>query len=103
MKKRIKKITLPIFEKEEIVRKKITFTGKVKRVGFRNEVILICNHVGVVGFIYNTKTGVNGELEGTEKQIDYVISHLKNIPRFIIKDIVCESVSIINEKKFYKK
>lgn len=103
MKKRINKITLPNFENDDIIRKRLTFYGKVKRVSFRNEVLLISRYLGIVGFVYNGKDHVIAELEGTLEQINYIIDHLKSVPRFTIRGINYLDVDVVNEKTFYKK
>lgn len=102
-KNRINKIDLPKFKESQFVRKRYTFIGKVKRVGFRNETLLIARYVGVVGFVYNTRIGVVAEVEGTLEQINYVLSHLISITRFTIEKISEEEVPLVSEKRYYKK
>ncbi len=103
MKKRINKIKVPQFPKKEITRKRFTFEGRVKKVGFRNEILLISRHLGVSGFVYNTKFGVIAEIEGKSDQLAFIIEHLESIDRFIINNISSEKIALKKEKKFYKK
>lgn len=103
MKKRIAKIKLPNFKKEANIRVAITFIGKVKRVAFRNEVLLLAQRLGLVGFVENKKVGVVVEAEGYPSKINYLIAHLKTIPRFIIATIIIKKLNLKGEKTFHKK
>lgn len=103
MKKRIDKIVIPKFQKAEIVRKEYFFEGKVKRLAFRNEVLLVSRRINLAGFVSNVRKGVIAEFEGTKEQIDFVVEHLKNVKRFNIRNITIKTIPLKNGKLFYKK
>ncbi|MBQ7534802.1 MAG: acylphosphatase [Stomatobaculum sp.] len=61
-------------EKNEIVRKRITFYGWVQGVGFRYRAYHAANHFGCTGWVWNEYDGsVIMEIQGTEQQINQVI------------------------------
>jgi acylphosphatase len=102
MEKRIKGIHLPIFSKEDKIRQRIIFYGKVKRVAFRNEVYLMGLRLGISGFVYNDKKSVVLEIEAEPNKITYLINHLKIVSRFKITFIDITTIGLKNETIFYK-
>lgn len=102
MEKRIRAIDLPIFIKEDKIRQRIVFFGKVKRVAFRNEVYLMSNRLGALGFVYNDKKCVVLEIESEPNKITYLIDHLKGVPRFKITFMDIKTIDLKNESIFYK-
>ena len=64
---RISKVNIPEFEDGEIVRKKLTFTGKVQKVGFRLETYEVGQRIGLKGWVRNKEDGtVEAEVQGKE-------------------------------------
>ena len=102
MEKRIRSFDLPIFQKEDKMRQRIIFYGKVKRVAFRNEVYLMSIRLGASGFVYNDKKCVVLEIEAEPDKITYLIKHLKKVPHFNITFIDVSTIDLKNESIFYK-
>lgn len=64
-----------VFAKRETVRKYIRFYGCVQAVGFRWHAMQAAQHYGVTGWVKNEYDGsVSMEIQGTEDQIDDVVS-----------------------------
>ena len=67
----------------QIIRKRISFFGRVQGVGFRYTASYAANSCGVTGWVRNEYDGsVTIEIQGTEEQIDKTLS-LINHGRFI--------------------
>lgn len=64
--------------KKNIVRKYIRFYGQVQAVGFRWRAVQAAQHYGVSGWVRNEyDDSVSMEIQGTERQIDDVVSSLE--------------------------
>lgn len=103
MKKRINQINLPIFKETQSQRWAIIFIGKVKRVAFRNEALLMAKKLNLVGFVKNNDAGVYLEVEGPVDQLQYFLSHIFSIKRFIIKKHHIEVMPLKKDKRFIKR
>lgn len=99
--------TFPILPVEEgpIVREEVYFSGRVQKVGFRLEVETLANRLGLVGFAENLKDGeVLIEVQGTEKQIDYLIDCMCSLKRASVSSIKRKRINVLQEESsFYAK
>lgn len=102
MKKRIHNLDIPSFSDEHIERWVLLFQGKVKRVAFRNEALLISQRIGLVGYVKNTQQGVLVEVEGSVDRLNYFLKHIKSIDRFIITTYSLDKVALKKEDRFIK-
>ena len=100
MKKRINQINLPLFKDTNIVRWALLFQGKVKRVAFRNEALLLANRLTLSGYVKNIKTGVFIEVEGPLDKLEYFLSHLLSVERFIISSYQKDDINIVYDERF---
>ena len=50
----VENVVLPNFEHSNIIRKKLIFKGRVQKVGFRFEVLLLANKLNLTGWVKNT-------------------------------------------------
>ena len=102
LKAHVNKIALPAFPPGVLVRYKILFSGRVQRVGFRAQLDLLAQKIGLTGFAKNQKRGaVLAELQGTSFAINALLAVLRNERRFILRDVSIEEVAVIeNETKF---
>ena len=58
-----------------VIRRALHFTGLVQGVGFRWRAVHAANAVGAAGWVRNNSDGsVSMEIQGTETQIDRVVS-----------------------------
>jgi len=63
---------------DEIIRKRLIFSGIVQGVGFRWRAMRAAGAVGATGWVRNDWGGtVTMELQGTQKQIDSVIAAIE--------------------------
>lgn len=95
---KVTKVQIPEFKDGNIVRKKLTFSGKVQNVGFRLETHEIGKRIGLKGWVKNKEDGtVETEVEGEEEKINYLINHLKSIRRASVKGVLIEEQEVVGE------
>lgn len=90
----VKKVKLPEFEETtDTVRKKMTFGGKVQKVGFRLEFTELANRLGLTGFCRNLENGdVFAEVQGDPLKIDFLVSFMESLVRIKIKNKTIEEI-----------
>ena len=100
--KQVENIKFPNFENSNIIRKKFNFSGRVQKVGFRLEVNLIANKLGLTGWVKNTPQGdVEVEIQGEDDKIDFLINFMKSLKRIKIVEIKEDIIETIdNENEF---
>ncbi len=100
----VKRIHLPNFKVDDIRRYKITFKGRVQKVGFRLEVCELAKRLNLTGYCKNLENGdVLAELQGAKNKIEYLISYMESLKRIRIDSKVVEEIEIVrNEKDFFK-
>lgn len=100
--KQVENAVLPNFNYSNTVRKKLYFNGRVQKVGFRMEVSLLANKLGLTGWAKNTENGeVEVEIQGEENKIDFLIQFMKSLKRIKIVELREQIIEKINtEDKF---
>lgn len=93
---------IPDFNDSEIVRKHITFSGRVQGVGFRVETFGIADRLNLVGWVKNLRNGdVELEVEGELKKINYLIDYLSSLRRAPVDNVDIRDINILeNEVSF---
>lgn len=88
-------IKLPTFAPSPIIRKKVTFSGKVQKVGFRLEVYCIAERLQLTGWVKNLEDGsVEAELQGEESKIDFLVHCMNSLKRASVKKMTTISMPI---------
>ena len=87
----------------ETIRKEFHFEGNVQNIGFRFEVQSHAKPLGITGYAKNNDDGsVTVQLQGSEKNINKVISYLKTIDRIRIDSITEKEIPLdYYENEFY--
>ena len=84
----VERVVLPDFEHSKTIRKNLVFKGRVQKVGFRLEVSLLANKLGLTGWVKNTPKGeVEVEIQGEEDKIDFLIQFMKSLKRIKIVQV----------------
>ena len=97
---RIEKLEIPKFQDGEKLRKKLIFSGKVQRVGFRLETHEMGRRIGLNGWVRNRKDGdVEAEVQGEKEKIDYLVEHLKSLRRASVEDVLIEDIRFIEDDR----
>lgn len=85
---KVKNTVIPSFKTSPIVRKKIIFTGKVQKVGFRLETFELANRLELKGFVKNkNNNNVELEVQGEDNKIIFLINNMKNLTRAKVMDV----------------
>ncbi|WP_438349972.1 acylphosphatase [Paenibacillus sp. FA6] len=80
------RIKFPKLVSSTIVRKKITFSGRVQNVGFRLEIYCIAQRMKLTGWVKNLKDGsVEVEIQGEELQISLLVNCMQSLKRASVK------------------
>ena len=91
----VRQPVLPDFPPDQMVRLRITFSGRVQGVGFRFECYQLALELGLTGWVENQADGtVLGEFQGPENRIAYLISFLESLNRIVIEKKVTEELQV---------
>jgi acylphosphatase len=86
---------LPKFDSGNIVRKKVIFSGRVQKVGFRLEVFHIATRLQLSGWVKNLEDGsVEAEFQGEESKITFLMNCMKSLKRASVKQVTVVDVPI---------
>ena len=105
-------LSLHLFKKKEkikrelppgTIRKEFHFEGNVQNIGFRFEVQSHAKPLGITGYAKNNYDGsVTAQLQGSEKNINKVITDLQNIDRIQIDSVTEKEIPLdYYENDFY--
>lgn len=91
----VKNIKLPNFEQNDTERYKITFSGRVQKVGFRLEVQQLAKRLELTGFCKNLENGdVVAEFQGPKNKIEFLVSFMESLKRIKIARKVIEKIEL---------
>lgn len=100
----VNKLKIPSFEFDSIRRYRITFEGRVQKVGFRLEVHELAKRLNLTGFCKNLKNGkVLAELQGPKNKIDFLISYMESLKRIKIIQKEIEEIKVDDEETGFVK
>ena len=96
---------IPHFPPDTLRRYRITFHGRVQKVGFRQEVREMAHRLGLTGFCRNLSDGsVLVEIQGPENRVQYLISFMKSLKRIQIRRIFRQEMPVTpTEQTFLQK
>lgn len=82
------RIKFPKFSPSPIVRKKVSFSGRVQKVGFRLEIYSIAERMKLTGWVKNLEDGsVEVEFQGEELQISFLVHCMQSLKRASVKKL----------------
>ena len=88
---------LPEFAGSQICRRRITFSGRVQKVGFRLEVCELAKRLGLTGFCKNLSDGrVQAELQGPEEKICFLVTFMETLKRVKITEKLVEEMEVVD-------
>lgn len=98
----VEHIKLPNFEQSPAVRKRLIFSGRVQKVGFRLEVYELAKRLNLTGWVKNNddKT-VEAELQGDTEKIMFLIRFLKSLKRASVHEVIISELPIINDETVF--
>ena len=93
----VQRVSLPDFPPDRRYRLRVTFSGRVQKVGFRQEVRELALRLGLTGFCKNLENGdVAAELQGPENQIQFLLTFMESLKRIKIRQKVVEEIPLIS-------
>lgn len=97
------RIKIPVFKPSKIERKRIIFSGRVQKVGFRLELSCLAKRLKLTGMVRNLEDGsVEAEIQGEREKIDFLIQCMKSLKRAkVIKVIIHEMEVHSDEMDFH--
>lgn len=96
----VKHIKLPNFESSPIVRKKLMFSGRVQKVGFRLETYELAKRLNLTGWVKNTlDKNVEAEIQGETDKINFLITYMKSLKRASVHTVVANEIPTLDYEK----
>ena len=97
----VKNAKIPEFsENTDIIRKRMTFSGKVQNIGFRLEFSELARRLGLTGFCENLENGdVFAEVQGSKEKIDFLVSFMESLKRIRITNKITEDIDVNSDEK----
>ncbi|RDU37150.1 acylphosphatase [Neobacillus piezotolerans] len=81
-------VKLPQFPSGNRIRKRIVFSGRVQKVGFRLELFRIAERLDLTGWVKNLEDGsVEAELQGEESKIQFLVNCMQSLKRASVKKV----------------
>jgi acylphosphatase len=94
---------LPFFQSSNLVRRKVVFSGRVQKVGFRLELVCLAERLGLAGWVRNREDGsVEAELQGEEAKIDFLIKCMQSLKRASVKEMAVTELTVDKEDRTFK-
>lgn len=86
--RQVASIKIPVFQVSEVVRERVLFQGRVQKVGFRLEVLLLAKRLGLTGVVKNQEDGtVLMEAQGEQDKIEFLIDFMGSLRRIKIHEV----------------
>lgn len=87
-------------EDQKIIRKHFLFSGTVQHVGFRMEMYLMAERIGLTGWAKNLTDGrVEAEVQGTAEQIAFLVKYLESVKRIHISNYEETEIAIQSQEE----
>ena len=97
------RLHLPAFSSGSIVRKKVVFSGRVQKVGFRLELYCLAERLALAGWVRNREDGsVETELQGEAEKIDFLIQCMESLKRASVREKQVENVPVVEADEVFR-
>ena len=94
--RQVRRAKLPDFPPAPIRRVRLTFLGRVQKVGFRQEVTELAQRLDLTGFCQNLPNGsVLAEIQGPSNRIEYLIAFMNSLKRIQIRELHRQSLPLL--------
>lgn len=100
----VQRAKIPVFEADSVKRYRVTFSGRVQKIGFRLEVCELAKRLELTGFCKNLENGdVLAELQGPDNKVKYLISFVESLKRIKIENKEIEELAVVDEESRFVK
>ena len=94
--RQVRQAKLPDFPSSPIRRVRLTFRGRVQKVGFRQEVSELAARLSLTGFCQNRPDGsVLAEVQGPSNRIEFLIHFMGSLKRIQIRELHRQSLPLL--------
>lgn len=94
--RQVARLTIPVLDTGDLRRYRITFSGRVQKVGFRLEVAQLAARLQLTGFCQNLESGqVVAELQGPQQRIAFLLSFMESLKRVRIRAKQVEELALL--------
>ena len=95
---------LPDVPAASVCRRRIRFSGRVQKVGFRLEVCELAKRLGLTGWCMNLENGdVLAEFQGTGERIDFLVSFMESLQRIKIRNKQVEELELVSGEQTFER
>ncbi|MBB6218167.1 acylphosphatase [Anaerosolibacter carboniphilus] len=95
----VKHIRLPYFEPSPTVRKRLIFSGRVQKVGFRLAIYELAKRLNLTGWVRNRNDkNVEAEIQGENEKIIFLIKYMKSLKRASVHDVAINKMLIVDDE-----
>ena len=100
----VRRVRIPDFTNDTFVRLRITFSGRVQKVGFRLELQELATRLGLTGYCKNLPDGdVLAEIQGPRNKIRFLIEFMESRLRIHIASKLVQPVEIVTYEDEFQK
>ncbi len=100
----VEKAEIPTFEQDKICRYRVTFSGRVQKVGFRLEVCELAKRLELTGYCKNLENGdVETEIQGPKNKIKYLVSFMESLVRIKVTKRKVEKMEVTHDEREFEK
>lgn len=90
---------LPKFKGSPFIRRRLIFSGRVQKVGFRFELYLMAKRLGLSGWVKNRDDkSVEAEIQGQEEKIDFLTEFMKSLIRISVRKVEVTEIPIVKDE-----
>lgn len=95
----VKHIKLSYFEPSPTVRKRLIFSGRVQKVGFRLEIYELAKRLNLTGWVKNRNDkNVEAEIQGENEKIVFLIKYMKSLKRASVHDVAINEIPTVDDE-----
>ena len=97
------RIHIPVFNPGNVIRKKVIFSGRVQKVGFRLEIYYLAERLALNGWVRNRDDGsVETDIQGEAAKIDFLVHCMESLKRATVRQKKVENLPVIEMKEGFK-
>jgi acylphosphatase len=98
--RQVRQAKFPNFPSSPIRRVRLTFWGRVQKVGFRQEVSELAARLGLTGLCQNLPDGsVLAEVQGPSNRIEFLIHFMGSLKRIQVRELHRQSLPLLSSEE----
>lgn len=90
------RIRLPAFPESPLIRRRVYFSGKVQKVGFRLELSRLAERLNLTGSVKNREDGsVEAVLQGEERAVQFLVKCMIGLKRASVARLDMQELPVL--------